>query len=161
MNMFTKHIQILIQVMPVCYTTKVYCIHVLCFSIFSDLHGLFEFFWSRILPGICGIWVSICFGSQVVTGKHVYHLKADSPNLLEEWLMVLQCVQKIKAASPLFTQPSVRPTMKGHLTKVLQLLTLLMLLKYVSWPQKTHSHGEIWTFLIGDFLKQTFTVAWL
>ncbi|XP_058238898.1 pleckstrin homology domain-containing family H member 2 isoform X1 [Hemibagrus wyckioides] len=55
---------------------------------------------------------------QVVTGKHVYHLKADSPNLLEEWLMVLQCVQKIKAASPLFTQPSVRPTMKGHLTKM-------------------------------------------
>ncbi|KAK3554792.1 hypothetical protein QTP70_033487, partial [Hemibagrus guttatus] len=55
---------------------------------------------------------------EVVTGKHVYHLKADSPNLLEEWLMVLQCVQKIKAASPLFTQPSVRPTVKGHLTKM-------------------------------------------
>ncbi|KAB5581919.1 hypothetical protein PHYPO_G00181110 [Pangasianodon hypophthalmus] len=55
---------------------------------------------------------------QVVTGKHVYNLKADSPNLLEEWLMVLQCVQKVKAASPLFTQPSVRPTMKGHLTKM-------------------------------------------
>ncbi|KAM9476627.1 pleckstrin homology domain-containing family H member 2 isoform 1-T1 [Clarias gariepinus] len=55
---------------------------------------------------------------QVVTGKHVYNLKADSPNLLEEWLMVLQCVQKVKAASPLFTQPNVRPTMKGHLTKV-------------------------------------------
>ncbi|KAK3573997.1 hypothetical protein QTP86_034367, partial [Hemibagrus guttatus] len=57
-------------------------------------------------------------GKEVVTGKHVYHLKADSPNLLEEWLMVLQCVQKIKAASPLFTQPSVRPTVKGHLTKM-------------------------------------------
>ncbi|XP_027006068.2 pleckstrin homology domain-containing family H member 2 [Tachysurus fulvidraco] len=55
---------------------------------------------------------------QVVTGKHVYNLKADSPNLLEEWLMVLQCVHKIKAASPLFTQPSVRPAMKGHLTKM-------------------------------------------
>lgn len=55
---------------------------------------------------------------QVVTGKHVYNLKADSPNLLEEWLKVLQCVQKVKAASPLFTQPNVRPTMKGHLTKM-------------------------------------------
>ncbi|XP_017319141.1 pleckstrin homology domain-containing family H member 2 [Ictalurus punctatus] len=55
---------------------------------------------------------------QVVTGKHVYNLKADSPNLLEEWLKVLQCVQKVKAASPLFTQPNIRPTMKGHLTKM-------------------------------------------
>ncbi|TSK42142.1 Pleckstrin homology domain-containing family H member 2 [Bagarius yarrelli] len=55
---------------------------------------------------------------QVVTGKHVYNLKADSPNLLEGWLMVLQCVQKIKAASPLFTHPNVQPIIKGHLTKM-------------------------------------------
>uniref|UniRef100_A0A8B9LL37 Pleckstrin homology domain containing, family H (with MyTH4 domain) member 2 n=1 Tax=Astyanax mexicanus TaxID=7994 RepID=A0A8B9LL37_ASTMX len=55
---------------------------------------------------------------QVVTGKRVYNLKADSPNLLEEWLRVLQCVLRVKAASPLFTQPDVRPAMKGHLMKV-------------------------------------------
>ncbi|XP_066534880.1 pleckstrin homology domain-containing family H member 2 [Hoplias malabaricus] len=55
---------------------------------------------------------------QVVTGKRVYNLKADSPNLLEEWLRVLQCVLRVKAASPLFTQPDMRPAMRGHLLKV-------------------------------------------
>ncbi|XP_076141882.1 pleckstrin homology domain-containing family H member 2 [Alosa pseudoharengus] len=55
---------------------------------------------------------------QMVTGKRVYSLKADSPNLLEEWLRVLQSVLRVKAASPLFTQPDARPTIKGHMTKV-------------------------------------------
>ncbi|XP_030603638.1 pleckstrin homology domain-containing family H member 2 isoform X2 [Archocentrus centrarchus] len=55
---------------------------------------------------------------QIVTGKHVYYLKADSPNLLEEWLRVLQSVLRVKAASPLFTQPDIRPGMKGLLIKV-------------------------------------------
>uniref|UniRef100_A0A3Q1G8E2 Pleckstrin homology domain containing, family H (with MyTH4 domain) member 2 n=1 Tax=Acanthochromis polyacanthus TaxID=80966 RepID=A0A3Q1G8E2_9TELE len=55
---------------------------------------------------------------QIVTGKRVYYLKADSPNLLEEWLRVLQSVLRVKAASPLFTQPDIRPGMKGLLVKV-------------------------------------------
>ncbi|XP_057703666.1 pleckstrin homology domain-containing family H member 2 isoform X2 [Corythoichthys intestinalis] len=55
---------------------------------------------------------------QIVTGKRVYYLKADSPNLLEEWLMVMQSVLRVKAASPLFTQPDIRPCMKGQLIKV-------------------------------------------
>ncbi|XP_077470135.1 pleckstrin homology domain-containing family H member 2 [Stigmatopora argus] len=55
---------------------------------------------------------------QIVTGKRVYYLKADSPNLLEEWLMVLQSVLRLKAASPLFTRPDFRPCAKGHLIKV-------------------------------------------
>lgn len=55
---------------------------------------------------------------QVVTGKRVYYLKADSPNLLEEWLRVLHSVLRLKAASPLFTQPDIRPVMKGLLVKV-------------------------------------------
>lgn len=55
---------------------------------------------------------------QIMTGKHVCYLKADSPNLLEEWLRVLQSVLRVKAASPLFTQPDIRPTMKGLLIKV-------------------------------------------
>ncbi|KAF7710663.1 pleckstrin homology domain-containing family H member 2 [Silurus meridionalis] len=72
---------------------------------------------------------------QVVTGKHAFNLKADSPNLLEEWLTVLQCVQKVKAASPLFTQPNIRPTMKGHLTK------------------KKHDYSKrVWCALIGKTL---------
>ncbi|KAJ0067209.1 hypothetical protein NL108_013079 [Boleophthalmus pectinirostris] len=55
---------------------------------------------------------------QIVTGKLMYYLKADSPNLLDEWLRVLQCVLRVKAASPLFTQPDIRPGMKGLLIKV-------------------------------------------
>lgn len=55
---------------------------------------------------------------QVVTGKSVCYLKADSPNLLEEWVRVLQSVQRIKAASPVFTQSDMRPVIKGHLTMV-------------------------------------------
>ncbi|XP_033835913.1 pleckstrin homology domain-containing family H member 2 [Periophthalmus magnuspinnatus] len=55
---------------------------------------------------------------QIVTGKLVYYLKADSPNLLDEWLKVLQCVLRVKTASPLFTQPDIRPGMKGLLIKV-------------------------------------------
>ncbi|XP_054456041.1 pleckstrin homology domain-containing family H member 2 [Anoplopoma fimbria] len=55
---------------------------------------------------------------QVVTGKRVYYLKADSPNLLEEWLRVMQSVLRVKTASPLFTQPDIRPGMKGLLVKV-------------------------------------------
>uniref|UniRef100_A0A7N9AUC2 Pleckstrin homology domain containing, family H (with MyTH4 domain) member 2 n=1 Tax=Mastacembelus armatus TaxID=205130 RepID=A0A7N9AUC2_9TELE len=55
---------------------------------------------------------------QIVTGKRVYYLKADSPNLLEEWFRVLQSVLRVKAASPLFTQPDIRPSMKGLLIKV-------------------------------------------
>ncbi|KAJ8248319.1 hypothetical protein GJAV_G00240730 [Gymnothorax javanicus] len=55
---------------------------------------------------------------QLVTEKRVYYLTADSPNLLEEWVRVLQNVLRVQVASPLFTQPEIRPCMKGLLTKV-------------------------------------------
>uniref|UniRef100_A0A669P657 Pleckstrin homology, MyTH4 and FERM domain containing H2 n=1 Tax=Phasianus colchicus TaxID=9054 RepID=A0A669P657_PHACC len=55
---------------------------------------------------------------QLTTEKRTYYLTADSPNILEEWIKVLQNVLKIQAASPLFIQPEIKPTMKGLLTKV-------------------------------------------
>ncbi|OXB77954.1 UNVERIFIED_CONTAM: hypothetical protein H355_003177 [Colinus virginianus] len=55
---------------------------------------------------------------QLTTEKRIYYLTADSPNILEEWIKVLQNVLKIQAASPLFIQPEIKPTMKGLLTKV-------------------------------------------
>ncbi|KAF4798682.1 Pleckstrin like proteiny domain-containing family H member 2 [Turdus rufiventris] len=55
---------------------------------------------------------------QLTTEKRTYYLTADSPNILEEWIKVLQNVLKIQAASPLFVQSEVKPTMKGLLTKV-------------------------------------------
>ncbi|XP_061481371.1 pleckstrin homology domain-containing family H member 2 isoform X2 [Rhineura floridana] len=55
---------------------------------------------------------------QLTTEKRTYYLTADSPNILEEWIKVLQNVLKVQAASPLFIQPEVKPVMKGLLTKV-------------------------------------------
>ncbi|XP_041038851.1 pleckstrin homology domain-containing family H member 2 isoform X2 [Carcharodon carcharias] len=55
---------------------------------------------------------------QLITEKKTYYLTADSPNILEEWIRVLQNVLRIQAASPLFTQPGVKPSIKGLLTKV-------------------------------------------
>nr|XP_015218797.1 PREDICTED: pleckstrin homology domain-containing family H member 2 [Lepisosteus oculatus] len=55
---------------------------------------------------------------QIITEKRVYYLTADSPNILEEWIRVLQNVLRVQAASPLFTHPEHRPGMKGLLTKV-------------------------------------------
>ncbi|KAJ7422083.1 pleckstrin like proteiny, MyTH4 and FERM domain containing H2 [Willisornis vidua] len=55
---------------------------------------------------------------QLTTEKRTYYLTADSPNILEEWIKVLQNVLKIQAASPLFIHSEIKPTMKGLLTKV-------------------------------------------
>ncbi|GCB67563.1 hypothetical protein scyTo_0010265, partial [Scyliorhinus torazame] len=55
---------------------------------------------------------------QLITEKKTYYLTADSPNILEEWIRVLQNVLRIQAASPLFTQPDVKPSIEGLLTKV-------------------------------------------
>ncbi|TRY88747.1 hypothetical protein DNTS_029676 [Danionella cerebrum] len=58
------------------------------------------------------------YKSPIVTGKDVCNLKADSPNLLDEWLRVLHSVLRIKAACPMLTQTNARPLMKGLLTMV-------------------------------------------
>ncbi|XP_037384046.1 pleckstrin homology domain-containing family H member 2 isoform X1 [Talpa occidentalis] len=55
---------------------------------------------------------------QLTTEKHTYYLTADSPNILEEWMKVLQNVLRVQAANPLFLQPEGKPTVKGLLTKV-------------------------------------------
>lgn len=69
-------------------------------------------------PGNDNLTLQLVSLVQVVTGKSVCYLKADSPNLLDEWLRVLHSVLRVKAASPLFTQPDLRPAMKGLLVKV-------------------------------------------
>ncbi|XP_032881436.1 pleckstrin homology domain-containing family H member 2 isoform X1 [Amblyraja radiata] len=55
---------------------------------------------------------------QIITEKKTYYLTADSPNILEEWIRVLQNVLRIQAASPLHTQPDIKPSIEGLLTKV-------------------------------------------
>ncbi|XP_036291055.1 pleckstrin homology domain-containing family H member 2 isoform X2 [Pipistrellus kuhlii] len=55
---------------------------------------------------------------QLTTEKHTYYLTADSPNILEEWIKVLQNVLRVQAANPLSLQPEGKPTVKGLLTKL-------------------------------------------
>ncbi|MEE6474113.1 hypothetical protein FKM82_010276 [Ascaphus truei] len=55
---------------------------------------------------------------QLITEKRTYYLTADSPNILDEWVRVLQNVLRVQTASALFMQPDVKPTVKGLLTKV-------------------------------------------
>nr|XP_058134465.1 pleckstrin homology domain-containing family H member 2 isoform X5 [Dasypus novemcinctus] len=58
------------------------------------------------------------YKSPLATEKHTYYLTADSPNILEEWIKVLQNVLRVQAANPLFLQPDGKPSVKGLLTKV-------------------------------------------
>ncbi|XP_019746091.1 LOW QUALITY PROTEIN: pleckstrin homology domain-containing family H member 1 [Hippocampus comes] len=56
---------------------------------------------------------------QLVTEKKTFYLTADSPNILEEWIRVLQNILKVQASSPVSVEPtSAKPTVTGWLTKV-------------------------------------------
>ncbi|XP_054827182.1 pleckstrin homology domain-containing family H member 1 isoform X2 [Eublepharis macularius] len=56
---------------------------------------------------------------QLVTEKRTYFLTADSPNILEEWIHVLQNMIKVKVTNPAEIPLSdAKPTVKGWLTKV-------------------------------------------
>ncbi|XP_053241297.1 pleckstrin homology domain-containing family H member 1 isoform X2 [Podarcis raffonei] len=70
---------------------------------------------------------------QLITEKRTYFLSADSPNILEEWICVLQNILKVQATSPTEVPLSdAKPTVKGWLTKV------------------KHGHSKlVWCALIG------------
>lgn len=87
----------------------------------------------------------------------MYYLKADSPNLLEEWLRVLQSVLRVKAASPLFTQPDIRPGMKGLLIKVLQLTNTASDTALIKGMKPNFSHTVVF-LLFTVFFMQTHSV---
>ncbi|XP_067895724.1 pleckstrin homology domain-containing family H member 1 isoform X2 [Heterodontus francisci] len=55
---------------------------------------------------------------QLVTEKRTYYLTADSPNILEEWIRVLQSILKVQLANPVITQIESKPFVRGWLTKV-------------------------------------------
>ncbi|XP_067413879.1 pleckstrin homology domain-containing family H member 1 isoform X3 [Emydura macquarii macquarii] len=70
---------------------------------------------------------------QLITEKRTYFLTADSPNILEEWIRVLQSVLKVQvSSSAAVPQSDAKPTVKGWLTKV------------------KHGHSKlVWCALIG------------
>ncbi|KAL2098921.1 hypothetical protein ACEWY4_005401 [Coilia grayii] len=55
---------------------------------------------------------------QLITEKKTFYLTADSPNILEEWIRVLQNVLKVQATTPVSTETALKPTVRGWLTKV-------------------------------------------
>ncbi|XP_062927383.1 pleckstrin homology domain-containing family H member 1-like [Mobula hypostoma] len=55
---------------------------------------------------------------QLVTESRTYYLTADSPNILEEWIRVLQNILKVQLASPPGSRAEWKPTVRGWLTKV-------------------------------------------
>ncbi|KAM9842656.1 pleckstrin homology domain-containing family H member 1 [Aulostomus maculatus] len=55
---------------------------------------------------------------QLITEKKTFYLTADSPNILEEWIRVLQNILKVQASSPVTVETAAKPTVRGWLTKV-------------------------------------------
>uniref|UniRef100_A0A8C4SZX4 Pleckstrin homology domain containing, family H (with MyTH4 domain) member 1 n=1 Tax=Erpetoichthys calabaricus TaxID=27687 RepID=A0A8C4SZX4_ERPCA len=69
---------------------------------------------------------------QLITEKKTYYLTADSPNILEEWIRVLQNLLKVQATNPVITEAAGKPSVRGWLTKV------------------KHGHSKlVWCSLIG------------
>lgn len=60
-----------------------------------------------------------CLSSnQLITEKKTFYLTADSPNILEEWIRVLQNILKVQASSQVTVETTAKPTVRGWLTKV-------------------------------------------
>uniref|UniRef100_A0A7N8X6N8 Pleckstrin homology domain containing, family H (with MyTH4 domain) member 1 n=1 Tax=Mastacembelus armatus TaxID=205130 RepID=A0A7N8X6N8_9TELE len=55
---------------------------------------------------------------QLITEKKTFYLTADSPNILEEWIRVLQNILKVQASSQFTAETTAKPTVRGWLTKV-------------------------------------------
>ncbi|CAK6965981.1 pleckstrin homology domain-containing family H member 1 [Scomber scombrus] len=55
---------------------------------------------------------------QLITEKKTFYLTADSPNILEEWIRVLQNILKVQASSPVTVETTAKHTVRGWLTKV-------------------------------------------
>nr|XP_057912488.1 pleckstrin homology domain-containing family H member 1 [Doryrhamphus excisus]XP_057912489.1 pleckstrin homology domain-containing family H member 1 [Doryrhamphus excisus]XP_057912490.1 pleckstrin homology domain-containing family H member 1 [Doryrhamphus excisus]XP_057912491.1 pleckstrin homology domain-containing family H member 1 [Doryrhamphus excisus]XP_057912492.1 pleckstrin homology domain-containing family H member 1 [Doryrhamphus excisus] len=72
---------------------------------------------------------------QLITENKTFYLTADSPNILEEWIRVLQNILKVQASSPVSLElTSAKPTVRGWLTKV------------------KHGHSKlVWCCLLGKF----------
>uniref|UniRef100_A0A8C2GCW4 Pleckstrin homology domain containing, family H (with MyTH4 domain) member 1 n=1 Tax=Cyprinus carpio TaxID=7962 RepID=A0A8C2GCW4_CYPCA len=55
---------------------------------------------------------------QLITEKKTFYLAADSPNILEDWIKVLQNVLKVQASGPISMNKETKATVRGWLTKV-------------------------------------------
>lgn len=87
--------------------------------------------------------------NQLITEKKTFCLTADSPNILEEWIRVLQNILKVQASSPVPTETSAKPTVRGWLTKVRSLDFLFFFFLMLAAPP------DIWGFACVHPLQPT------
>lgn len=55
---------------------------------------------------------------EIDTGKKVYYLTADSNGTMDDWIRVLQNVQRRNATKLLLSRDDQKPTVQGWVTKV-------------------------------------------
>lgn len=67
---------------------------------------------------LCISPIFLSSSNQLITEKKTFYLTADSPNILEEWIRVLQNILKVQASSPVTMETAAKPTVRGWLTKV-------------------------------------------
>lgn len=83
---------------------------------------------------------------QLITEKKTFYLTADSPNILEDWIRVLQNIIKVQASSPLAAAATAaKPSVRGWLTKVRRpnVQPVSVALK---WPEKSGRFAR-WSLL--------------
>lgn len=87
---------------------------------------------------------------EIDTGKKVYYLTADSNAVMDEWVRVLQNVQKRNAAKLLLSKDDQKPTIQGWLTKVKNghakrcwCILLGKMFMYFKTPQESNPIGQI------------------
>ena len=99
---------------------------------------------------------------QLITERKTFYLTADSPNILEDWIRVLQNIIKVQASGPLTLAAASKPTVWGWLTKVKKRqarptspqmsLTSesVCALFFLFFSQVKHGHSKlVWCSLVG------------
>lgn len=87
---------------------------------------------------------------EIDTGKKVYYLTADSIATMDDWIRVLQNVQRRNAAKLLLSRDDQKPTVQGWLTKVKNghakkcwCILLGKMFLYFKAPGETNPQGQI------------------
>lgn len=88
---------------------------------------------------------------EIATGKKTYYLTADCIATMEDWIRVLQNVQRRNATKLLLSKEDNKPTIQGWLTKVKNghakkcwCVLIGKMFLYFKCPNDTVSHPMFW-----------------
>lgn len=99
---------------------------------------------------------------EIATGKKTYYLTADCIATMEDWIRVLQNVQRRNATKLLLSKEDNKPTIQGWLTKVKNghakkcwCVLIGKMFLYFKCPGDTVSICKyMYTFLLTDMIKK-------